>query len=126
MSEDLYIATVALPADAVQDAIKGVNRRVDAIAMQAATQGAHIAGVQFAIERLEQTSGASDETVHLVYTQVNKTLASVGMMRAELAGIEVRLADRHDDLKADLDMLSRRVKLALIGVFLLTLIVWLK
>lgn len=86
MTKD-YVATVALDADAVQNALRGMNRRVDAISLSAASQGTRIAGMDRAVGDLTIQQSAASAQAALIYAQVNKCSASVGMLRNEVAGL---------------------------------------
>ena len=96
MAED-FVQTMTLHQAEVDAAIKGQGERVTAVAMQVASQGAEIASVQRTMDRLESELGMGTTQVGLMYAQVTKIGASVGMLRAEIAGAR----KMSDDMQAD-------------------------
>lgn len=129
MSDD-YVETVALPQQSVDAAIKAIGERINAVGMSTATQGAELASMQRVVDRLESEMNMGTTQVGLMYAQVNKTAASLGMLRAEIAGA----GKMHEDLQADMlallgDIYSRVTAFCLIvglSLAVLAFALWIK
>jgi hypothetical protein len=93
-----YVATVALQQESVDSALKALGERVTAISMSNATHGAELASMQLVVDRLESELSMGTTQVGLMYAQVNKMAASLGMLRAEIAGARVM----HDGMQIDM------------------------
>ena len=97
MTED-YVKTLTLRQEEVDAAIKGQDQHVNAVAMQVASQGAELASLRHTLDKVESQQGMGETQVSLMYAQVNKVAASIGMLRAELAGAR----KFHDDMQLDI------------------------
>ena len=129
MAED-FVQTVALYQRDVDAALKGLGERITAVSMSNASHGADVASLRRIVERIDSQQSMGDTQVTLMYTQVNKISASVGMARAEIAGANKLYLEAQAEVIEHLIDIYRRVTtfcfLSGAVLVLLALLLWLK